>query len=368
MKKLLWLFAVVALVCFTTPALAVDWNFYASARMTTFYESRDFDASAGSDLSGAGSGLTGGETEDDQIRWDLQGNSRLGAKVKAEAVSGQVEFGVNESTITSRRLYGVWDFGAGKLKVGKDYTPVKQFISGQAFDGDIGLLGRGTAYGSRFGQIALSFGGLEIALVDQTSGLIRSMTGGDVDEYLPKVEAAYGMSLDMFNFKVFGGYQTYEIENAGAASNDVDVDSWTLGADVGVNFGPAYVKAAVTGGSNVGNAGWHIPGLATQGGLAAFDGDDDTDDVDTIMAALIVGFKFTDMLSFEGGVGYREDDSDVPGEDEDDFTEFYLQAVISLAPGVWIIPEIGYTDFGDDITDVDSGDRIYAGAKWQIDF
>ena len=115
------------------------------------------------------------------------------------------------------------------------------------------------------------------------------------------------------------------------------------------------------------DAGW-------SGGVggASFDGDDDTDDVDTVQAAVIAGFKFTDQLTFEAGVGYLENDSDAPDEDDSDTTAYYLQAVISLAPGVWIIPEVGGYNYGEDIaaggTGKDAGDSIYAGAKWQIDF
>ena len=41
MKKLTILIAAVALVCFSVPAMAVDWNFYGSARIATFYTSTD---------------------------------------------------------------------------------------------------------------------------------------------------------------------------------------------------------------------------------------------------------------------------------------------------------------------------------------
>jgi hypothetical protein len=123
MKKLILIIAALALMA--SPALAVDWNFYGSARMATFYNSRDF---------GDGENAAGTDDKDAEVQWNLQGNSRLGATVKAENISGRFEFGINESTVTSRRIFGVWDFGAAKLKVGKDYTPVKQFISGQAFD------------------------------------------------------------------------------------------------------------------------------------------------------------------------------------------------------------------------------------------
>ncbi len=44
MKKLTILLALVALVCFSAPAMAVDWNFYGNARMATYYESTDLGA------------------------------------------------------------------------------------------------------------------------------------------------------------------------------------------------------------------------------------------------------------------------------------------------------------------------------------
>jgi hypothetical protein len=364
MKKIILAIAAVALIA--SPAMAVDWNFYGSARMATFYDSRDFGDGDG-DLSGKGTVFNGGNDEDDQIQWEMQTNSRLGATVKAENISGRFEFGIDDTgnNVSARRLFGTWDFGAAKFKIGKDYTPVAQFISGQVFNSDNGLLNQGTLYGSRRGQVSLSFGGFEVALIDatQTSDILRNMTTGDVDNMLPKIEAKWGMAFDTWNFAVTGGYQYYEIENAGAAaqSEDVDVNAYVLGGDIGFNFGPAYVKAAVSGGTNLANGGWGGTG-------ASFDGDDDTDDVDTIQGALAAGFKFTDQLTFEAGVGYREDDSDAPGEDEDETTQGYLQAVISLAPGVWVIPEVGIIDYNDDINGDDEGDEFYLGAKWQIDF
>jgi hypothetical protein len=371
MKKII--LAIAALALIASPALAVDWNFYGSARMATYYNSRDFNNTTNfDDLDGGGLTLTdvnnrGTDFDDDQVQWDLQGNSRLGATVKAENVGGRFEFGVNESDITSRRLYGTWDFGAAELKVGKDYSPVKQFISGQVFDGDAGLLGNGTAYGGRNGQIGLSFGGFEVAAVTNPGNNLRNIDTGDKDIYLPRLEAAWGMSFDTWNFKLLGGFNWFQYENAGPDEEDVDVYSWILGADAGVNFGPAYIKAAINYGTNWANAGW-----SGGGDGASFDGDDDTDDVDTLMGALIAGFKFTDQLTFEAGAGYTENDSDAPGEDDSDVWAYYLQAVISLAPGVWIIPEAGYYDYGDDFSadgnGRDAGNQFYAGAKWQIDF
>ena len=394
MKKIILVIAAVALLA--SPAMAVDWNFYGSARMATFYESRDYGDSAAADLTGQGVLGDNGD-EDTNVSWALQGNSRLGATVKAENVGGRFEFGVSESNVSSRRLFGTWDFGAATLKVGKDYTPVKQFISGQVYGGDTGLLGIGTAYGSRVGQIALSFGGFEVALIDPNARLLGNMstartvdetvevfasgvgtvevtvglandnfTGGDVDEIIPKIEAAWGMSFDTWNFKINGGVNYYEIEdvtNDNGNEKDVDVLAWTIGADAGFNFGPFYVRGAINVAQNPREGDWHISQNS-----ANFDGDDDVDDVDMIMGALVAGFKFTDQLTFEGGYGYREDDPDGADRDDDQQHSFYVQSVISLAPGVWLIPEVGYYDFEDDTGKNDEGDFLYVGAKWQIDF
>ena len=385
MKKITILMAAVALVCFSVPAMAVDWNFYGNARMATYYTSEDLK-----DNGPKASGMD----------WDLQSNSRFGANVKADHIKGQVEMGISESNVSARRVYGTWNFGAGTLKVGKDYTPVSQFISGQVFDGDLGLLGVGTQYGGRHGQIALGFGGFEIALINPNDALLSNMEitttgsitvptgGGSITipatavtestgqgkKIIPRIAAKWGMGFDAWNFNVMGGFQYYSIKDVqpldGGGTDDVEVTSWTVGADAGFNFGPAYVKGAVSYGQNIGNAGWGLPGLATSGsgGLAVWDEDDDTNDTDTLMAALVAGMKVSDMLSFEAGLGYRNDATDGGGPKNTSPMAVYLQSVITLAPGVFIIPEVGYYDYDNNAAGDDAGTLIYGGAKWQINF
>ena len=399
MKKFTILIAAIALVCFAVPAMAVDWNFYGNARMATFYQSRDF---------GDGLNAAGTDDSDTDTLWDFQGNSRIGANIKAENLKAQFEFGVNESSVTSRRLYGVWNFGSGTLKVGKDYSPTSQFISGQVYDGDLGLLGIGTSYSSRNGQIALGFGGFTIALVRNTTGLLTGMassttsipvsttvrgtttfvsTGsastfafkGDVDRIIPKLEVGWGMAFDTWNFNLMGGYQYYSIEDVTSKVNpgstdDIGVTSYVVGADGGVNFGPAYVKAAVSYGQNIGNAGWSIASGVNgrsgtyQGGLAVWDGDDDANDTDTFMGALVAGIKVSDMLSFEGGYGYRKDTTDGGSQKDTAPWAAYVNSVIALAPGVFVIPEVGYYDFDNNASGAEAGSEFYLGGKWQINF
>jgi hypothetical protein len=404
MKKFTILIAAIALVCFSVPAMAVDWNFYGNARMATFWTSTD-----------TGDNLNASETDskDQDLQWDLQGNSRIGATMKAENISGRFELGLKGNSggdvdVGTRRIFGVWNFGAGKLKVGKDYSPTSQFISGQVFDGDLGLLGIGTSYSARRGQISLTFGNFEVALVTPSSGLLVGMKDstttapgtpfvrggttftpkveattfsfkGDPDEILPKLEVGWGMGFDTWNFNLMGGAQYFSIEDVTSKvtpgkTNDVSVVSWVLGGDVGFNFGPGYVKGAVSYGQNIGDAGWSIPSGVNgrdntyQGGLAQWDGDDDTNDTDTFMGALVGGLKVSDMLSFEGGFGYRQDRTDNGTQRDTSPWAAYVQSVIALAPGVFVIPEIGYYDFDNSANGKDAGSLWYGGAKWQINF
>jgi hypothetical protein len=378
MKKLTILIAAVALVCFSVPAMAVDWNFYGNARMATYYVSDDF----GNDTPSDAALITNGDDKDSRLQWDFQGNSRIGANVKAENLKGQFEFGVTSDSagggnVSARRLYGEWMFGdAMYLKVGKDYTPVSQFTSGQVYDADLGLLGIGTQYGNREGQIAFGFGNFEIALIQPHTPNISTAAGsaaaGNINAVLPKFEAKWGMSFDAWNFNLQGGYQYYSIKGVdpqgGGSSSDIDVTSYTVGGDVGFNFGPAYAKGAVAYGQNWDNAAWALGGNHNQGSPAVWDGDDDIKDTTSWMASLVAGLKVSDMLSFEAGFGYREDDPDANGWDKSKPWAAYVQSVIALAPGVYVIPEIGYFDGDKNFGGGDATTEFYAGGKWQINF
>ena len=46
----------------------------------------------------------------------------------------------------------------------------------------------------------------------------------------------------------------------------------------------------------------------------------------------------------------------------------YVQSLIALAPGVYIIPEVGYYDLDNAASGDDAGSKVYLGAKWQINF
>jgi len=101
MKKLTILIAAVALVCFSVPAMAVDWNFYGNARIATYYVSDDY---------GDGLNPAGTDTKDSELQWNMQGNSRIGANIKAENLK------VSLNSVSAATLPGAETSAPGVLR------------------------------------------------------------------------------------------------------------------------------------------------------------------------------------------------------------------------------------------------------------
>jgi hypothetical protein len=369
MKKLIAIFAVLLLAA---PAMAADWSFYGSQRMATFYVYDDFGDFERAD----------GEKDDWGLQWDFQSNSRLGARVKADKVTGHIELGLKgtdggDLDVGTRRAYGIWKFSdnAG-LKVGKDYSPVTRFISGQVFGSDDGLLGSGDFYGKRPGQLALQLGGFEIAAITNplstksyTAALSVAPEFSDPDYNLPKIEASWLLKLGSFDIRPFGGVNYFKVDKANSIlTDDLDVVSYVVGIDSMLNIGAFYIGGQAAYGINWDNANWANARTGTAGSFAVLDGTDDVKDTTSYTGMLVAGLNFTPTTKFEVGGGYRADDPDENNIDKDEMWQVYGQLVLTLAPGVYLVPEAGYLDKMDNFAGDDEGYQWYAGAKWQIDF
>ena len=374
MKKLIAIFAV---LLFAAPALAADWAFYGSARVATWYVDQDY-----------GDSVVNGQDDDQATQWYQQGNSRLGARVKADKVSGQVELALGQggdggdTAVSTRRMYGTWKFSDNaSLKIGKDYSPVTDFISNQWYDGDADLLGNGNFYGRRPVGLTLGIGGFELAALatsygtttGTSAGGVNGATGGDADSYVPRAEASYNLRLAAGYIKPFAGFQYYSVESNGLGNitDDIDVWSWALGISTKWNIGAFTLGGQVSYGMNQGAVtGWSTGYNNRASSQPYLDGGDDIADVYTLQALFVPSFKLSDTLRFEAGFGFRQDNADsAPGfSQKDEVWVGYLQALVTLAPGVFFCPEVGYIDYMDGVNGADQGNLWYAGAKWQIDF
>jgi hypothetical protein len=374
MKKLITIFAVLLLAA---PAMAADWSFYGSQRIGTWYVDRDY-----------GDGVVNGQDDDQATQWYFQGNSRLGVKVKADKVSGQIELGLGtggdggDTSVVTRRAFGVWKFTDNAwLKVGKDTSPVTDVISNQWFDADGDLYGEGNFYGRRPAGLTLGIGDFELAFLTPSyggdtgtsAGGINGATGGDADSYIPRVEAGYMLKLGAGYIKPFAGFQYYTVESngIGTVTDDLDIWSWVLGVSTSWNIGAFSLGGQLSYGMNEGSVtGWDTGSNARAASQAYLKNGDDIADVYTLQALIVPSLKFTDTLRFEAGLGYRQDNADgAPGfSQKDGEWVAYLQAMITMAPGVFLCPEVGYYDYMDGRDGNDQGNQWYAGAKWQIDF
>jgi hypothetical protein len=369
MKKSVAILAAFALVAgFAATAAAADWSFYGSARMTTFSSTLSEEAP---------SNPMGPTYDDTDTAWALQGNSRIGATVSAGDVGGGFEYGTG---VNVRKLYGTWNFGGGELLVGQTYTPVTSLLSNQVYNGDNGLLNIGELYAGRQPMIQLTFGGFKVALISPSATTGSGFPNIDTDTTLPKIEAAYKFSTDMFYVKPYVGYNS--IDEVNAADLDESVDSYVAGVAGQVAVGPATIKAnfymaqnPVAYGATSATAGAPtdaVTGTVVGAGTPIWNGTSFVD-MDEMGGLLMASFKINDMIGLEAGIAYKNQEYDDAGTTaEREVMAYYLQLPITLADGVYIIPEIGQYDFGDleqtGLADVDLGDLSYIGAKWMINF
>jgi hypothetical protein len=370
MKKLIVVLAILALA---VPASAADWSFSGDARMQTY------SAEFSKELSGLG------RADTDTVWAKSDVLSRFTATVKSGDVMGYIQLRPLVAN-PFRHWFGEWDFGSGKLLVGKTWAVNTYFTNNQNFNENYyGAFGNLNDIRARVDQIQLKFGGLQIGFLTPYTGrgnglntLASDTTVGrvDADVTIPLIEAGYTFKMDTMSFKINAGYQTYDADYAavGAASDDThSIDSYLIGGAWMANFGAFYANVEAHYGQNMGNMGQNI--FTDQ--YADFDANGKVADNTGYAYNLTLGFKINDMFTIEGGYGYIYGEDDVAGwtsdQKEDDATAYYVQFPITLAEGVYLIPEVGKFDFGDrDLQDgngkVDQGDVTYWGANWKIAF
>lgn len=376
MRNLIVFFATAALTSFfANTVIATEWNLYGSARVATFFTGKDLKDLGPDDA---------GRTEVKNMQWDLQGNSRIGANVKGATLDARFEFGAGESNITTRLLYGIWKFSDNwGLKVGQDYTPINFALSNQVFNSDNKLDQQGHAYGSRRGQIAIEGHGFKFAAITPTSGQSadpdRNVDALTVENYWPKIEASYEFGFtDGMSVHIFGGWQSYKYYASltDGSTNSGTINAVVIGAGAKLNFEPVTIKPQVSWYRNGASAGWlgtTLPSDSETAVTPVIGMNGRVGNVDSFMAMLAFDLNPTERVQFEAGGGYLRSKGQQNNDLENTLYQLYLQAAISLAPKVYLIPEIGYIDYGkerigDSVSATDLGNLGYAGAKWQIDF
>jgi hypothetical protein len=365
MKKL---FIIFAILCLAAPAMAADWNFYGSARMATFWVDDD-----------PGDGNNPNSFETAELQWAQQGNSRIGANVKFnDQIGGGFEM---SDSFGKRKLFGTYTFGNGsELLLGQTYTPLDIFYSDSVFDGDGDLLGIGSFYEGRLPMIQWKMGGLKVALITPNStgaeidpGYLGTVTAANAYSQLPKIEANYKFSTDMFFVNLGGGYNSLNFEWIDpTGKKDESIDSYVVALGGGMNFGALYLNLHGHMGQNLGNYGAYNPMEGSWGrgrnDTIGIDATGKLVDNDAFGYLAVAGFKVSEMFNVEAGYGFQSYEFDIDGAEADETQQYYVNCTINIAPGFFIQPEFGVIDFKDDPAKAEQGDVTYFGAKWQINF
>ena len=375
MKKLIVILAVIAMVGgFTASALA-EVELYGSARMWTYWVNQDEEVT--------GTGHTDGD-----LLWTTGPFSRFGANFKSDKIRGTFELDYRDGAgffgnfpdtdnetgssyyqMRVRHLFGEWDFGSGKLLVGRTWPLTDWNVSMIQITGagiqPFGGCGLNLA---RKSQVRLTFGDLKIAFLTpqgQASNAYAADGFGSMDTVFPQIEARYSMKLEMAELDFLGAYQYYKAENQATDVSD-SVTSYVLGVRAKMNFGPLYVN--LTGKYEVNAQNY---GMVTAVDEMAIYENGSFKDNKAWGGAAVIGYKVNDMFTIEGTYGGIKSDADTTLTNEDEAFGYGVTAKITLAPGVYLFPEIVVLDYSDVTEDgvvTEQGKVTNYGMVWRIDF
>lgn len=83
---------------------------------------------------------------------------------------------------------------------------------------------------------------------------------------------------------------------------------------------------------------------------------------------LSTGYQISNSVRLEAGYNYLEahgDDQKLHGED---VSHVYFRSRVNLAPGIYVVPEIGRVNETEDRQGIRQEKITYCGAKWEINF
>ena len=387
MRKLFVLFAAVALAfAFATPAKA-DVSISGYAAFNTYIIDVDYP---------------GATYDTSDTIWTMDRFcSRLTFAFKEGPFGATVELRPFTANMV-RHWWATWNFGAATLGIGQFWAPDFQSISTAKYDcgtpgGDYGDMGGSV----RAEMVQLQFGGLKIAAAppvtdvsEETAAdyvvslpadagttwapvsapftdgsILYSVPGSGFDTIaetsLPKLMASYNLNVAMVGLNFFGAYQSYD--QVDSAGKSYGIDSYSVGANATLGFGPLTVAALLWTGTNITELGYSTIGFA-----AVYDSTSDSiKDADYMGYGLNLSYKVNDAWTVTGGYYAGESELDLPGTWEDPSAAYFVNATWRVAKNVYISPEFAVED-KDDITEdgvvTEEEETTYIGVYWQIKF
>ena len=346
MKKVI---LVLFVVCITSWVLALDFTPYGSARLGYWYEAQGED-------------YNGNPASRFLLNYQFQTNSRFGVDIKKDVLGGKVEFGAYDP-VNLRLLYATYNFGSKVLLIGKDYTGFNEYAS-QVYGSDLNLIGYGALDESRRGQIKLTFDeGYYFALIQPNLATDPKGAGSSaIDVILPKVNVGYKMNMGKLYLHPTMGFQTYSY-NKDITGVDDGVTSFVLACNAAYDMKPLVVKGQLSFGINEGNYGISGPSTGAHWDTVK----NELNSASTIAFFGEADYKYTEKVSFAGGLGLASTSRDDLKEQNDSQMGLFVNAKV-LIQKLQLIPEIGMINNMKDGNDGEQGSEFYFGTQLRMDF
>ncbi len=207
--------------------------------------------------------------------------------------------------------------------------------------------------GFRNTVIPLSMTRMKLSLIDISSN--PKDKGAPTGHYSPlRLQMNAGLQTNRFSMTPSIGPSSEALSDGA----DWNATAYILFFGVNLDLGSGFIQTH----------GYMSPGLGNNGALALSGASGKPGiGMDTKGFNASAGYKFSDRLTLKAGCGYMDQKDKRSGASAEAWA-IYAQAILSIAPGVKVIPGVGQIDFGKDQSGKSARDNFFAGAKWQINF
>jgi len=326
---------------------------------------------------------TGNNFNDTDITWDNDG-SKIRFDLKKGSLSACFKIKGSEDDNVDV-YYAMWDFGAGKLKMGLDdplsFNPRHLPPPRKSGVGDaIGSGADGITVIFPLGPVTLAFAGYT-----PNTGAGAGVTGlaVDFDNELPRFEGKLDFMLGPVAGNIVYGWNSYS--EVTATNKEYDIDSNGLELNLRYFGGPIILMAdiwkdtnnyLVTGGHPAnGGFGWGFPYAPVNPYQPTYNpGTDCIMDMEVVGWSLSAAYVLNDMVSIWVGYGEESLEQDtVTGIcNKDDLKGYEIAIPINITEFFSITPYFAVKDFDDRTpaggTAIDEGKAKAYGAYWNIVF
>lgn len=373
----------------SVPAMALDVTPYGAIRVATWWTSSTYYKDSAHAL------------HDADFTLDLQGDSLVGMRVKQDDFSAVAEMGAynpknRAGGVELRLLFGEWNFGNGKLRVGYAPSPYV-YRSEQVYDADGGFNGYASLWDGRYAQIKVTLNnGFYMTLMKQsTVGLngisatnayttntgnawantptnLTSTTYADVagytdyDTYMPKTIVGYEGKAGIVTYG--GGmagnfYKIRTVAAGGAQTGRDEIYSYLAFAHAMIDLAPVELKLSGYTGQNQGNL---MNNAAAAAGSFYSNNASYGKNAYTYGGWGQIGYTMNNKVKMFTGVSYES--NEMRGRATDDRMAAFANVQYQVTKNFKVVPEFTYLNDLRSVTGAKEPQIYAAGVKWEMTF